>query len=156
MKTEVLCVLRADAAAWWRHRVLRSAGEIAEARELERKMIRRDLGYLRAALTNPNAYVSCGKGGTILHLGLITVSNYAPVDRFPLADLAVRLGTPLVDTRPVEDIVALVNLPKVTMDGAIDPEPWGSGSKVPLAAYLGRVELLGAQITNDPRRFHAT
>ena len=62
MQTEVLRVLR------------------AEARRLERQTISRDIGYLRAALNNPNAYVSCGGGGTILHLGLTTVSLFAPLN----------------------------------------------------------------------------
>jgi hypothetical protein len=118
-----LRLLRADAQSWWRHRELRGSSELEEARRLERINIRRDVGYLRAALNNPNAYVSCGGGGTILHLGLQTVSLYAPVERFPLASLAVRLGTPLIDCRPVRDIITFANLPKVTMDVAVDPEP---------------------------------
>jgi hypothetical protein len=151
MQTEVLRVLRTDARSWWRHAELRSSGDLDEARRLERQTIRRDLGYLRAALNNPNAYVSCGGGGTILHLGLTTVSLYAPVERFPLASLAVRLGTPLIDCCPVRDIIAFANLPKVTMDGAIDPEPWTSSSRVSLLTYLDAAERLGARIINDPR-----
>ena len=112
-------------AAWWRHRALRRCGEIEEAQRLERATIRRDLGYLRKALNNPNAYVSCGGGGTILHLGLTTVSLYAPAERFLLAHMAVRLGVPLVDTRPIEDVIALANLPRVAINDRIDPEPWG-------------------------------
>jgi len=69
--------------------------------------------------------------------------------------LAVRLGTPLIDCRPVRDIIALANLPKVTMDGQIDPEPWTASSHVPLTTYLDLVEPLGAHITNDPRIDHA-
>ena len=84
MQTEVLRVLRAETRSWWRHRELRKTGDLDAARRLERKTIRRDIGYLRAALNNTNAYVGCGEGGTILHLGLITVSLYAPVERFPL------------------------------------------------------------------------
>lgn len=106
---------------------------------------------MRAAIHNPTAYVSCGGPGTILHLGLTTVSTGAPLDRFPLACLAVGLGTPLIDLRPDEDIIALANLPRVTMDGQIDPEPWGPSSKVSLSAYLGAAERLGALIINDPR-----
>lgn len=151
MQTEVLRVLRAEAHSWWRHRDLRRSGIIDEARRLERQTINRNIGYLRAALNNPNAYVSCGGGETILHLGLTTVSLYAPVERFPLASLAVRLGTPLIDCRPVRDIIALANLPKVTMDGRIDPEPWTASSRVPLLTYLDLVERLGARTVNDPR-----
>ena len=120
MQTEVLRVLRTEAQSWWRHRELRRTGDLDEACRLERQTILRDLGYLRTAINNPNAYVSCGGGGTILHLGLTTVSLYAPVERFPLASLAVRLGTPLIDCRPVRDIITLANLPRVTMDGQID------------------------------------
>jgi len=94
MNIEILRVLRADAAAYWRHRELRRSGERTEARRLERASIRRDIGYLRTALSNPNAYVSCSGRGTIIHLGQTTVSLYAPVERFPLASLAIRLGRP--------------------------------------------------------------
>ena len=156
MQTEVLRVLRAEARSWWRHRELRRTGDHDEARQLERQTIRRDVGYLRAALENPNAYVSCGGGGTILHLGLTIVSLYAPVERFPLASLAVRLGTPLIDYRTVRDIIAFANLPKVTMDGQIDPKPWTSSSRIPLLTYLDAAERLGAQIFNDPRAGRAT
>ena len=151
MQTEVLRVLRAEARSWWRHRELRKSGKLEEARRLERITIRRDTEYLRAALNNPNAYVSCGRGGTILHLGETTVSLYAPVERFPLASLAVRLGTPLIDYYPVRDIIALANLPRVTMDGAVDPAPWTSSSRVSLLTYLDAAERLGARIINDPR-----
>lgn len=151
MQTEVLRVLRAEARSWWRHRELRRSGELEEARRLERVTIRRDIGYLRAALNNPNAYVSCGRGGTILHLGLTTVSLFAHVECFPLASLAVRLGTPLIECHTVRDIIAFANLPKVTMDGAVDPEPWTSSSRVSLLTYLAAAERLGARIINDLR-----
>ena len=88
MQTEVLRMLRAEARSWWRHRELRRNDGLDEARRLERQTILRDLGYLRTAINNPNAYVSCGEGGTILHVGLTTVSLYAPVERFTLADPA--------------------------------------------------------------------
>ena len=156
MQTKVLRVLRAEARSWWRHRELRRTGDLDAALRLERQTIRRDIGYLRAALNNPNAYVSCGGGGTILHLGLTTVSLYAPVERFPLASLAVRLGTPLIDCRPVRDIIAFANLPKVTMDGEIDPEPWTASSRIPLLTYLDAAERLGARIVNDPLADRAT
>ena len=151
MQTEVLRLLRADAQSWWRYRELRRTGDLDEARRQERQTIRRDLGFLRKTLNNPNAYVSYGGDGTILHLGLTTVSLYAPVERFPLASLAVWLGTPLIDCRPVRDIIAFVNLPKVTMDGAIDPKPWTSSSRVSLLTYLDAAEQLGARIINDLR-----
>ncbi|TDT72668.1 hypothetical protein BDE40_3520 [Litoreibacter halocynthiae] len=156
MQTEVLRVLRTEAQSWWRHRELRRTGDIDEACRLERRTILRDLGYLRTAINNPNAYVSCGGGGTILHLGLTTVSIYAPVERLPLASLAVRLGTPLIDCRIVRDIIAFAHLPKVTMDGTVDPEPWTSSSRIPLLTYLDLVERLGARIVNDPRAGRAT
>jgi hypothetical protein len=151
MQTEVLRVLRTEAQSWWLNQELRRTGDLDEARRLEGLTIRRDLGYLRAAINNLNAYVSCGGGGTILHLGLTTVSRYAPVERFPLASLAVRLGTPLIDCRPVSDIIAFANLPKVTMDGQIDPEPWTSSSRISLLTYIDAAERLGARIVNDPR-----
>lgn len=156
MQTEVLRVLRAEARSWWRHRELRGTGDLDEARQLERLTIRRDVGYLRAAINNPNSYVSFGREGTILHLGLTTVSLYAPVERFPLASLAVRLGTPLIDCRPIRDVIAFANLPKVTMDGGIDPEPWTSSSRILLVDYIDATERLGARIVNDPRADRTT
>ena len=60
MQTEVLRVLRAEARSWWRHRELRRTGDYDQARQLERQAVSRDIEYLRAALNNPNAYVSCG------------------------------------------------------------------------------------------------
>ena len=156
MQTEVLRVLRTEAQSWWRHQELRRTDDLDEACRLERQTILRDLGYLRTAINNPNAYVSCGGGGTILHLGLTTVSLYAPVERFTLADLAIRLGAPLIDCRPVRDIIAFANLPKVTMDGTVDPKPWTASSRIPLLTYLDLVERLGARIVNDPRIDRAT
>ncbi|MFT6253687.1 MAG: hypothetical protein ACJAW9_003636 [Sulfitobacter sp.] len=66
MQTEVLHVLRAEARSWWRHLEIRRTGGLEEARRLERITTHRDLGYLHKAHNNPNAYVSCGGGGTIL------------------------------------------------------------------------------------------
>ncbi|MEP5732424.1 MAG: hypothetical protein ABJL67_23995 [Sulfitobacter sp.] len=88
MQTEVLRVLRAEAWSWWRHRKLRRTGDLDAALRVERQTILRDLGYLRAAINNPNAYVSCGGGGTILHLGLTTVSLYARAERVVSVSLA--------------------------------------------------------------------
>ena len=156
MQTEVLRVLRTEAQSWWRHQEVRRTDDLDEACRLERQTILRDLGYLRTAINNPNAYVSCGLRGTILHLGLTTVSLYAPVERFPLASLAVRLGTPLIDCRPVRDIIDFANLPKVTMDGQIDPEPWTASSRISLLTYIDAAERLGAYIVNDPRAGRAT
>jgi hypothetical protein len=70
--------------------------------------------------------------------------------------LAVRLGTPLIDCRPVRDIIAFANLPKVTLDGQIDPEPWTASSRVSLLKYLDSAERLGARLVNDPRINRAT
>ena len=156
MQTEVLRVLRAEARSWWRHRELRRTGDYDQARQLEPQAISRDIGYLRAALNNPNAYVSCGGGGTILHPGLTTVSLYGSVERFPLASLAVRLGVPLVDCHPVRYIIAFANLPKVTMDGQIDPETWRFSSRISLLTYIDAAERLGARIVNDPRACRVT
>ena len=151
MQTEVLRVLRAEARSWWRHRELRRTGDLDAAHRLECQTISRDIGYLRVAINNPNAYVRCGGGGTILHLGLTTGSLNARVERFPLASLAIRLGTPLIDYRTFRDIIAFASLPKVTMDGQIDPEPWTSSRQISLLTYLGLAERFGSRIVNDPR-----
>ncbi|SDX14677.1 hypothetical protein SAMN05443573_11530 [Celeribacter indicus] len=104
----------------------------------------------------PNAHVICGEGGTFLHLGWTTVSTFAPIERFPLATLAVARGTPFIDIRPVTDVIAFANLPRVTRDGSDDPEPSGPGRSVSLTTYIDMVEQLGASITNDPRPCRST
>ena len=104
----------------------------------------------------PNAHVICGEGGTFLHLGWTTVSSFAPIERFPLATLVVSRGTPFIDIRPVTDVIAFANLPRVTQDGSVDPEPCGSGKYVSLTTYIDMVEALGARIANDPRPRQST
>jgi len=153
MQTGILRVLRATAAFWWRHKELRRTGQSARARRLERETVLRDLGYLKQAASLPNAHVICGEGGTFIHLGWTTVSTFAPIERFPLATLAVARGTPFIDIRPVTDVIAFANLPRVARDGSGDPEPWGPGRSVSLTTYIDMVEKLGARILNDPR-FH--
>ena len=156
MQTGVLRVLRATAASWWRHKELRRTGQPVLARQLERETVLRDLGYLKQAVTLPNAHVICGEGGTFIHLGWTTVSILAPIERFPLAALAVARGTPFIDIRPVTDVIAFANLPRVARDGSVDPETWGPGRSVSLTSYIDMVEKLGARITNDPRNSRST
>ncbi len=151
MQTGVLRVLRATAASWWRLEELRRTGDSARARQLERETVLRDLGYLRQAATLPNAYVICGEGGTFLHLGWTTMSTFASIERFPLAALAVARGTPFIDIRPISDVIAFANLPRVARDGSVDPDPCGPGRSVSLTTYIDMVEALGARIANDPR-----
>ncbi len=159
MQTGVLRVLRATAASWWRHKELRRTGQVELARRLERKSILRNLDHLRLAASLPNAHVICGEGGTFIHLGWTTVSTLAPIEDFPpLAALAVVRGTPFIDIRGgITDVIAFANLPRVTRNGSVDPEPWGGpGSNVSLTTYLDLVEQLGATINNDPREHHAS
>ena len=104
----------------------------------------------------PSAHVICGDGGTFLHLGWTTVSTFAPIERFPLATLAVARGTPFIDIRPVTEVIAFANLPRVARDGSVDPEPWVPGSSVLLTDYIDMVEGLGARIVNDPRPCRST
>jgi len=151
MQTCVFRDLRATAASWWRHRELRRTGETEQAKRLERQSVLRDLGYLRQAALLPNAHVICADGGTFLHLGWTTVSTLAPIERFPLAALAVARGTPFIDIRPISDVIAFANLPCVARDGSVDPDPWGPGRSVSLTTYIDMVEGLGARILNDPR-----
>ena len=156
MQTGVLRVLRATAASWRRHRELRRTGQTLLAQRLERQTVLRDLGYLRQAATLPNAHVICGEGGTFIHLGWTTVLTFAPIERFPLAALAVARGTPFIDIRPVSDAIAFANLPRVTRDGSVDPEPWGPGRSASLTTYIDMVEALGGRIANDPRPRQST
>ncbi|MCX7561780.1 hypothetical protein OS190_19640 [Sulfitobacter sp. F26204] len=151
METSVLRVLRATAASEWRHRELRRTGQLGLAKRLESETVQRDLGYLRQAATMPDAHVICGEGGTFLHLGWTTVSTLAPIECFPLAALAVARGTPFIDLRPVTDVFAFANLPRVAQDGSVDPDPCGPGRSVSLTTYIDMVVKLGASITNAPR-----
>jgi hypothetical protein len=156
MQTGVLRVLRATAASWWRHKKPRRAGQTRQAQRRERETVLRDLGYLKQAASLPNAHVICGEGGTFIHLGWTTVSTFAPIERFPLATLAVARGTPFIDIRPVTDVIAFANLPRVARDGSVDPEPCGPGKSVSLTDYIDMVEGLGARILNDPRSHQST
>ena len=104
----------------------------------------------------PNAHVICGDGGTFLHLGWTTVSSFAPIEGFPLAALAVARGTPFIDIRPVTDVIAFANLPRVTRDGSVDPDPYGPGRSVSLTTYIDMVEALGARVANHPRPRQST
>ncbi len=156
MQTGVLRVLRATAAWWWRHKELRRTGRLELARQLERETVLRDLGYLRQAATLPNAHVICGKGGTFIHLGWTTVSTFAPIERFPLATLAVARGTPFIDIRTVTDVITVANLPRVARDGSVDRDSSGPGKSVSLTTYIDMVEALGARIANDPRPCRST
>jgi hypothetical protein len=151
MQTGVLRVLRATAASWWRHKKPRRTGQTRQAQRRERETVLRDLGYLKQAASLPNAHVICGEGGTFIHLVWTTVSTFAPIERFPLATLAVARGTPFIDIRPITDVIAFANLPRVARDGSGDPEPSGSGKSVSLTTYIDMVEGLGARILNDPR-----
>lgn len=156
MQSDVLRVLRATAASWWRHRELRRTGQTGLAKQRERETVLRDLGYLKQAALLPNANVICGAGGTFIHLGWTTVSTLAPIERFPLATLAVARGTPFIDVRPITDVIAFANLPRVIRDGLVDPDLSGRGRCVSLTDYIDMVEGLGARIVNDPRPRQST
>ena len=156
MQIGVLRVLRATAASWWRHKELRRSGQTGQAQRLERETVLRDLGYLRQAATLPSAHVIYGEGGTFIHLGWTTVSSLASIEQFALATLALARGIPFIDIRPVTDVIAFANLPRVTRDGTVDPEPFGPGSSVSLTTYIDMVEGLGARIANDPRPRQST
>jgi len=127
MKTGVLRALRATAASCWRHRELRRTDQTALARQRERHAVLRDLAYLKQAALLPNAHVICGAGGTFLHIGRTTVSTFAPIERFPLAALAVARGIPFIDIRPISDVIAFAKLPRVTRGGSDAPTPSAAG-----------------------------
>ena len=78
------------------------------------------------------------------------MSTFAPIERFPLAALAVARGTPFIDIRPISDVIAFANLPRVTRDGSVDADLSGPGRSVSLTTYIDMVENLGATIANDP------
>ena len=150
MQTDVLRVLRGAIASRW-HKAPRNSGQTELIRKLERDALRRDLRYLRQARALPHAHVLCGEGGTFLHLGWTTVSTCAPIERFPLALLAVARGAPFIDIRSVADPIAFANLPRVAREGQGDPKPRDHDQSVPLITYIDMVEALGARVFNDPR-----
>ncbi len=84
------------------------------------------------------------------------MSTFAPIERFPLAALAVAQGTPFIDIRTVTDVIAFANLPRVTRDGSVDPDLSGHGRSVSLTTYIDMVEKLGATIASDPRTSRST
>ena len=84
------------------------------------------------------------------------MSTFAPIERFPLATLAVARGTPFIDVRPVTDVIAFANLPRVARDGSVAPDSSGPGKSVSLTTYIDMVEALGARIANDPRPCRST
>jgi hypothetical protein len=71
--------------------------------------------------------------------------------------MAVRLGVPLVDTRPIEDVIAVANLPRVAINDRIDPEPWGHRKvstvvpKISNALDLTRLKILQYHATYPER-----
>ena len=76
------------------------------------------------------------------------------------ADRALSLGRSCGRTwhavRPVTDVIAFANLPRVTRGGSVNPEPWVSGRSVSLTTYINMVEKLGATIASDPRTSRST
>ena len=84
------------------------------------------------------------------------MSTRAPIERFPLAALAVARGTPFIDIRPVTDVIAFANLPRVARDRSVDADHSGAGSSVSLTTYIDMVVALGARIANDPRPRQST
>lgn len=77
------------------------------------------------------------------------MSTLAPIERFPLAPLAVARGAPFIDIRPVTNVIAFATLPRVARDGSLDPDHCGPGRSVSLTTYIDMVEALGAKIAND-------
>lgn len=149
MKVQILRRLRAETRAWWYHKALRERGEIAEASARERASIRSDLDVVRKTRANPGAYVSCGIGGTTIHYARgCTLSSHSSLEHFAVAQVLVEIGTPLVDTRPVERKHRLIGLPLVAVGHDPDPEPWRSLSYAPLCVYAARAAGLGAQTRN--------
>ena len=79
------------------------------------------------------------------------MSTFAPIERFPVATLAVARGTPFIDIRPVTDVIAFATLPRVARGGSVDSDHSGAGRSVSLTTYIDMVEKFDASITNDPR-----
>jgi hypothetical protein len=84
------------------------------------------------------------------------VSTYAPIECFPLAALAVARGTPFIDIRPVTDVIAFANLPRVARARSVDLDRSDASRSVSLTTYIDMVEKLGARIANDPRARQST
>ena len=149
MNAWILRCLRAETRAWWAHMALRERGEVAEAASRERQSIRSDLDTLRKTIATPGAYVSAGIGGTTIHYARgCTLRSYSPLERFAIAQVLVRIGTPLIDTRSVEQTHRLVTLPMVAVGHDPDPEPWGGFCYAPLPVYAACAAALGARTEN--------
>ena len=69
--------LNRDAKRWWYHSELRNRGKHEEARALERKSIRDGLKTIRETLDTPDAYVTVGMGGIVLHTVGRTITHYS-------------------------------------------------------------------------------
>ena len=149
MRGTILRLLRADARAWWAHRELRRWGEAAEAARRERASVRLHLDVIRRALATTDAHVAAGRFVTTVHYARgATLSSSEPFERMATAVALVRLGLPLVDTRPAPDPWALVRLPEVAVGEAPYGPPWHAMSRAPLVVYAAQAQSLGAVVVN--------
>lgn len=142
--------LNAHAKSWWHHKELRKRGQHKEAREKERKSIRNDIKTIREALATPDAYVTVGGGGTVLHLRRKTIQNQTRQLRmWPAVDYLVsRRGVPCImftDDTPIRAIFG-ASIPEVGRTE--DEKPATPMSYVTVKTYLDHYVKHGVTVLN--------
>jgi hypothetical protein len=154
MNTSILKPLRDEAQNWWYHAQLRQFGEVTEAVKLEHRTLRSNLETIRYAIRTPDCYVSCGFGGTTVHMKNKTHSSYGPWDEWALTRVLVEhCGVTLIDIRKMPNVIKSVGLPMVVVDdpARIDKGEVHAMSFVHLDTYVEKARELGAEIRNHPR-----
>lgn len=163
MNITILKMLRADAKAWWYHRQCRERGQIAEARERERRSIRSNVEMIRKVRADPDAHVFARHHGTSIYYtagenSTCSRSSYAMLEKDAAAMVCIMLGTPCIDTRlmSLTDRINAIALPMVAVNRK--PDDWISGSAYrPLREVAAYYRHAGAVLYNlddvEPRPF---
>lgn len=140
MNITILEILNRDAKAWPAHDGDRPA---------QRRSIRAALATIRQAVASPGGHVWIAPHGVSVHYtregyGHCSLQSYTlPTSGTALAAMAA--GVPWIDTRDVDNTMAIINAPMIAVDGRIDPEPWSWISCVPREAVFKRLRAIGAR-----------
>lgn len=138
MNTTILALLRADATAWRYH----------DTPAKIRRSVLENLASVRQILAMPGAYISCGRGGTVIHGVNVTISSYGPFEAWGKAQALHLLGLPFVDTRTIPDqtIHKIVSLPMYIPgeEPEADLSDYHGFSYVSFDTYLTLAQNLGA------------
>lgn len=123
-------------------------------RAAQRCSIRRALETIRWARACDGGHVHIGRGGASVvyskpGYGCCHLSGHSLAHCY-IALAAMAAGVPWVDTRPVEDIGALIGGPMIACGAAADPAPWGGFSRAPRAAVFAWLRHHGALTGAEP------